>query len=97
MVLLGLLNEGPGHGYELKAAHDEWFPSAKPLAFGQVYASLGRLERDGLVEAIETRQESGPERTVFASTEQGRAALGEWLAEPRRRRRTPRTSWSARP
>ena len=47
-----------------------------------MYASLGRLERDGLVEAIETRQESGPERTVFALTEQGRAALGEWLAEP---------------
>jgi DNA-binding PadR family transcriptional regulator len=82
MVLLGLLNQGPGHGYELKAAHDEWFPSAKPLAFGQVYASLGRLERDGLVEAIETQQESGPERTVFALTEQGRAALRAWLAEP---------------
>ena len=81
MVLLGLLERGPGHGYELKAAHDEWFPSAKPLAFGQVYASLGRLERDGLVEAIETRQESGPERTVYALTEQGRAALREWLAE----------------
>ena len=42
MVLLGLLDRGPAHGYELKAAHDEWFPSAKPLAFGQVYASLGR-------------------------------------------------------
>jgi DNA-binding PadR family transcriptional regulator len=82
MVLLGLLDRGPGHGYELKAAHDEWFPSAKPLAFGQVYASLGRLERDGLVEAVETRQESGPERTVYALTEQGRAALREWLAEP---------------
>jgi DNA-binding PadR family transcriptional regulator len=81
MVLLGLLERGPGHGYELKAAHDEWFPSAKPLAFGQVYASLGRLERDGLVQAIETRQESGPERTVYALTEQGRAALRQWLAE----------------
>jgi DNA-binding PadR family transcriptional regulator len=82
MVLLGLLDKGPAHGYELKVAHDEWFPSAKPLAFGQVYASLGRLERDGLAEAIETRQESGPERTVFALTEQGRAALREWLAAP---------------
>src|SRR3954452_672106 len=42
MVLLGLLERGPGHGYELKADHDEWFPSAKPLAFGQVYATLAR-------------------------------------------------------
>ena len=82
MVLLGLLDRGPGHGYELKVAHDAWFPSAKPLAFGQVYASLGRLERDGLVEAVETRQEAGPERTVYALTDTGRAALLAWLAEP---------------
>ena len=82
MVLLGLLDRGPGHGYELKAAHDEWFPTAKPLAFGQVYASLARLERDGLVEAVETRQDSGPERTVYALTDEGRTALHGWLAEP---------------
>jgi DNA-binding PadR family transcriptional regulator len=82
MVLLGLLQRGPGHGYELKAAHDDWFPAAKPLAFGQVYASLGRLERDGLVESVETQQEGGPERTVYALTEAGREALQAWLAEP---------------
>jgi DNA-binding PadR family transcriptional regulator len=82
MVLLGLLDRGPGHGYELKVAHDHWFPSAKPLAFGQVYASLARLERDGLVEAVETQQEAGPERTVYALTEAGRAAVREWLTEP---------------
>jgi DNA-binding PadR family transcriptional regulator len=82
MVLLGLLERGPSHGYELKVSHDEWFPSAKPLAFGQVYASLGRLERDGLVETVETRQDGGPERTVYALTEAGREALRGWLAEP---------------
>jgi DNA-binding PadR family transcriptional regulator len=81
-VLLGLLDRGPAHGYELKVAHDEWFPAAKPLAFGQVYATLGRLERDGLVEAVEVRQESGPERTVYALTDAGRVALREWLATP---------------
>lgn len=82
MVLLGLLERGPAHGYELKVAHDEWFPAAKPLAFGQVYASLGRLERDGLVEAVETRQEAGPERTVYALTDAGRESLRSWLAGP---------------
>jgi DNA-binding PadR family transcriptional regulator len=82
MVLLGLLQRGPGHGYELKAAHDDWFPSAKPLAFGQVYATLGRLVRDGLVESVETRQEGGPERIVYALTDDGRQALQGWLAEP---------------
>lgn len=82
MVLLGLLRGGPAHGYELKAAHDEWFPSAKPLAFGQVYATLGRLERDGLVEPVETRQEGGPERTVYALTDAGAERLRGWLADP---------------
>jgi DNA-binding PadR family transcriptional regulator len=80
-VLLGLLTGGPRHGYELKQAHDNALPRAKPLAFGQVYASLGRLERDGLVEKAGSEQAGGPERTTFAVTERGRAALATWLAE----------------
>ena len=56
-VLLALLRIGPAHGYDLKRDHDAWFPDARPLAFGQVYATLGRLERGGLVEVLETRAE----------------------------------------
>ena len=48
-VLLGLLAAGSRHGYELKRAHDARLPRARPLAFGQVYATLSRLERDGLL------------------------------------------------
>jgi len=81
-VLLGVLAAGPAHGYELKREHDLRFPSAKPLAFGQVYATLGRLERDGLVEARESSQGGGPERTTYAVTTAGRQALLDWLAEP---------------
>lgn len=80
-MLLGLLARGPAHGYELKADHDAWFPSAKPLAFGQVYATLGRLERDALVETVEVQTGSGPERTVYAITTGGRAALDAWLGQ----------------
>lgn len=82
MVLLGLLARGPGHGYELKTAHDQWFPGAKPLAFGQVYSTLARLERDGLVEPVEIQAGSGPDRTVYAVTGAGREALDAWLGEP---------------
>jgi DNA-binding PadR family transcriptional regulator len=60
-VLLGVLAAGPAHGYELKREHDVRFPSAKPLAFGQVYATLARLERDGLVEVTESSQDAEPE------------------------------------
>ncbi|MBB4767049.1 PadR family transcriptional regulator [Amorphoplanes digitatis] len=79
-VLLGLLSAGPQHGYELKRVHDERLPRAKPLAYGQVYATLGRLERDGLVEQSGQDQEGGPERTSYALTDAGRDKLGEWLA-----------------
>ena len=80
-VLLGLLVGGPRHGYDLKRAHDERLPQAKPLAYGQVYATLGRLERDGLVEQAGQDQEGGPERTSYVLTETGRERLISWLAE----------------
>lgn len=80
-VLLGVLAAGPAHGYDLKREHDARFPGAKELAYGQVYAALQRLERDGLVEVAETVQESGPERTVYALTTEGRLELDRWLAE----------------
>lgn len=79
-VLLGLLSQGPKHGYDLKRAHDDRLPRAKPLAFGQVYATLGRLERDGLVEQSGQDREAGPERTSYTLTAAGRERLGEWLA-----------------
>ena len=81
-VLLGVLAEGPAHGYDIKRAHDARFPGAKPLAFGQVYQSLGKLERDGVVEVAETSQEGGPERTTYSLTTRGQGALTGWLEEP---------------
>lgn len=79
-ALLGVLAEGAAHGYDLKRAHDARFPGAKDLPYGQVYASLQRLERDGFVDVLETVQGSGPERTVYAVTEAGRVELARWLS-----------------
>ena len=81
-VVLAVLLVGPQHGYEVKRIHDEWFPLGRPLAYGQVYAALSRLEKDDFVEVIETRVESGPERTVYALTRRGRERVQGWLAEP---------------
>ncbi|MCK2218608.1 PadR family transcriptional regulator [Actinomadura sp. ATCC 31491] len=78
-VLLGLLAERPKHGYELKKEHDQRLAGARPLPYGQVYATLQRLERDGLAEVAGTSQEGGPERTVYAITDGGRAELERWL------------------
>jgi DNA-binding PadR family transcriptional regulator len=78
-VLLGLLAIGSQHGYELKRAHDERLPRAKPLGYGQIYATLGRLVRDGLIEPVGQDRDGGPDRTSYAITDAGRAALDEWL------------------
>jgi DNA-binding PadR family transcriptional regulator len=80
-VLLGLLVAGPRHGYELKRAYDVRLPRARPLAFGVVYKTLAGLARDGLVTPAGQTQAGGPERTAYALTEAGRAALSSWLDE----------------
>lgn len=79
-VLLGLLSRGPRHGYDLKREHDRRFAQDRPLAYGQVYATLGRMLRDGLVEEGEPEPASGPDRRVYALTEAGRDALQVWLS-----------------
>lgn len=80
-LLLGLLTTDARHGYDLKRSHDACFPQARPIAFGQVYATLERLVRDGLVEIAGTEPGAGPNRTRYALTERGRAELQSWLAE----------------
>jgi DNA-binding PadR family transcriptional regulator len=80
-VVLGLLAAGPRHGYELKRAHDERLPQAKPLPFGQVYATLSRLARDGLVSPAGELKAGGPTATAFSLTADGRSALELWLED----------------
>jgi len=81
-TLLGLLEPEPSHGYELKRAYDLRFGSDKPLKFGQVYATLGRLERDGRIEVCGVEHGSGPDRKRYAITPDGVTVLDRWLAEP---------------
>ncbi|MER6152509.1 PadR family transcriptional regulator [Streptomyces hirsutus] len=80
-VLLGLLASGPSHGYDLKRRHDEQFPEARPLAYGQVYTTLQRLVRDGLAEIDGTESDGGPERTAYRMTEAGERELARWAGE----------------
>ncbi|WP_326772889.1 PadR family transcriptional regulator [Streptomyces sp. NBC_01445] len=80
-VLLGLLAGGPSHGYDLKRRYDERFPQARPLAYGQVYTTLQRLVRDGLVEVEGTDSDGGPERTLYRSTTEGARELARWAGE----------------
>ncbi|MFD7242098.1 PadR family transcriptional regulator [Streptomyces massasporeus] len=80
-ILLGLLATGPSHGYDLKRRHDERFPRARPLAYGQVYTTLQRLVRDGLAEVDGTESDGGPERTTYRATDEGTRELARWAGE----------------
>jgi DNA-binding PadR family transcriptional regulator len=82
-VFLALLASGPAHGYELKRRYDALFGSVwDPINIGQIYVTLGRLEKDGLVTHTLVRQEKGADRKDHELTELGRKALGGWLDEP---------------
>ena len=80
--LLGLLDAEPRHGYELKQAFDRVLSPQRPLPFGQVYATLARLERDGRVSIDGVERVDGPDRKRYAITPDGRADLRKWLREP---------------
>jgi DNA-binding PadR family transcriptional regulator len=81
-TLLGLLEREPSHGYDLKRDYDTYFGRGKPLPFGQVYATLARLARDGKVIAGEAEPGAGPDRKRYVITEQGATEVETWLAEP---------------
>ena len=80
--MLALLERAPAHGYELKRGHDALFQQGRPLRFGQIYATLARLVRDGQAELLGEEPGQGPDRKRYAITPPGREALEHWLLEP---------------
>ena len=82
MVVLAALTQAARHGHEVKAVHDEWLPWQPPLAFGQVYAALSRLQAGGWIESVRTETAAGPERIVYAATSAGRERVASWWQQP---------------
>lgn len=78
-ALLALLSEGPRYGLQLRQEFEARTGEVWPLNVGQVYTTLQRLERDGLVES--DAGDDGPQRN-FRITPDGLAELGEWLRTP---------------
>jgi DNA-binding PadR family transcriptional regulator len=82
-AVLALLTQHPRHGYELRAAfealvggEENW--DVKPA---QIYSTLTRLEKGGLVAEESVGQEAGPERRIYAITPDGLKTLQEWFAD----------------
>ena len=82
LTLLGLLEREPSHGYDLKRDYDTFFGRDKPLPYGQVYSTLGRLARDGKVLAGESEPGAGPDRKRYVITDTGATEFETWLIQP---------------
>jgi DNA-binding PadR family transcriptional regulator len=86
-ALLALLEQGPMYGYQLRAEFERRTGSTWPLNVGQVYTTLTRLERDGLV--AETGDD-GEGHVVYRVTEAGRDEVAAWFTTPVERSQPPR-------
>ena len=84
--LLALLSAGPMHGYGLKTEFEAATGDVWPLNVGQVYTTLGRLERDGLV----TAEADDDGQKVYEITGPGRDELYRWFDTPVQREVIPR-------
>ncbi|MGW0497382.1 PadR family transcriptional regulator [Streptomyces sp. NPDC003007] len=85
--LLALLVAGPRYGSRLRTDFEARTGGTWPLNIGQVYTTLGRLERDGMV-ARDDVDAAG--RTLYALTDAGRAELRAWYDHPVERTGPPR-------
>jgi DNA-binding PadR family transcriptional regulator len=79
-ALLALLSEGPKYGLQLREEFEARTGEVWPLNVGQVYKTLGRLERDGLAESDGADQD-GPQKR-YRITADGEAELAAWLRTP---------------
>ncbi len=77
--LLAILDQGPCYGYQLRAEFDRRTGSTWPLNVGQIYSTLDRLERDGLVAKGDTDEQG---HVFYAITDAGSAEVASWLSSP---------------
>ncbi|WP_029137230.1 PadR family transcriptional regulator [Nakamurella lactea] len=77
--LLALLSDADAYGYQLRSRFESATGSVWPLNIGQVYTTLARLDRDGLIEGIGT---DGDGRAMYRLTNAGRTELSGWWDTP---------------
>ncbi|GGV03858.1 PadR family transcriptional regulator [Streptomyces albospinus] len=82
LPLLALLVSAPAHGYELKHALESLLGAAYPPPnVGQIYVTLGRLEKAGLIEGEDVEQPDRPNKRIYRITAAGRETVDAWFEE----------------
>ena len=85
--LLSLLDRQPMHGYQLRQEFEHSTGATWPLNIGQVYTTLARLDRDGLVDVTDDGDEA---QRVYAISAAGRREVATWFSTPVPRDTPPR-------
>jgi DNA-binding PadR family transcriptional regulator len=80
MSVLALLDEEQSYGLQLKNEFEARTGGVWPLNVGQVYTTLDRLERDGLVRPTATPESASRQQRLFEITEAGRELLANWFS-----------------
>ncbi len=80
-LFLAILSKKAMHGYDLKNAFEELVSGQWTLNYGQVYTTLTRLERDGLVTSEEVIQEDKPDKKIYNLTTEGKKTLDVWMQQ----------------
>ena len=93
-AMLALLEPGPMYGYQLRAEFEQRTGATWPLNVGQVYSTLSRLERDGLVEHVDGRgtedDADKAAQVMYRITTSGRGEVSTWFTTPVPRTQPPR-------
>src|SRR5260370_20393095 len=92
---MGLLAEEPLHGYEVKNRFEAMLGGTWEVNIGQIYTTLQRLERDGLVRPMGARGDRG--KLLYELSPRGQKAPNEWLAPPRSAPHHPHPEIYAKP
>lgn len=83
LPLLALLAKGSAHAYELKQSLESILGAAYPQPnIGQIYVTLGRLEKTGLIEGQDVAQSTRPNKRTYQLTAAGREEVAVWFEEP---------------
>jgi DNA-binding PadR family transcriptional regulator len=81
-VVLAMLAKEPSQGYQLRARlNDALGPLGESLNAGQIYVTLGRLEKAGLIALDGAAGPADRERKIYRLTAEGHERVGEWLTE----------------
>ena len=81
-MLLGVLMNGPKHGYEIKRQLEATVKTTWQVSTSQIYTLLKRLETTGRIRSMLEAQTARPSRRVFSLTHAGRTAFKRWVDQP---------------